>query len=71
MTLRRGAALTTAATLGHADTADLGPTAGNGFRTRWPDDLAALQDLAPGADYRFFHGDGSVGQFHAFFHNHG
>ena len=45
MTLRRGAALTTAATLGHADTADLGPTAGNGFRTRWPHDLAALQDL--------------------------
>jgi beta-glucosidase len=45
MTMRRGAALTTAATLGHADSADLGPTAGNGFRTRWPDDLAALQDL--------------------------
>ena len=45
MTFRRGAALTTAATLGYADTADLGPTAGNGFRTRWPDDLAALQDL--------------------------
>jgi beta-glucosidase len=45
MSLRRGTALTTAATLGHADTADLGPTAGNGFRTRWPDDLAALQDL--------------------------
>lgn len=45
MTFRRGASLTTAATLGHADTADLGPTAGNGFRTRWPDDLAALQEL--------------------------
>ena len=45
MNVRRGAALTTADTLGHADTADLGPTAGNGFRTRWPDDLAALQDL--------------------------
>ena len=45
MTFRRGAALTTSATLGHADTADCGPTAGNGFRTRWPDDLAALQDL--------------------------
>lgn len=45
MTFRRGAALTTSATLGHADTADLGPTAGNGFRTRWPDDLAALQDV--------------------------
>ena len=45
MTLHRGAALTTAATLGEADTADLGPTAGNGFRTRWPDDLATLQEL--------------------------
>jgi beta-glucosidase len=45
MTFRRGASLTTATTLGHADTADLGPSAGNGFRTRWPDDLAALQDL--------------------------
>lgn len=45
MTFRRGASLTTAATLGHADTADRGPTAGNGFRTRWPDDLAILQDL--------------------------
>ncbi len=45
MNFRRGASLTTAATLGYADTADLGPTAGNGFRTRWPDDLAALQDL--------------------------
>jgi len=45
MTFRRGAALTTSATLGNADTADNGPTAGNGFRTRWPDDLAALQDL--------------------------
>ena len=45
MTFRRGAALTTCATLGHADTADTGPTAGNGFRTRWPDDLAALQEL--------------------------
>ncbi len=45
MTFRRGASLTTAATLGHADSADLGPSAGNGFRTRWPDDLAALQEL--------------------------
>ena len=43
MTFRPGASLTTATTLGYADTADLGPTAGNGFRTRWPDDLAALQ----------------------------
>jgi hypothetical protein len=45
MTFRRGASLTTAATLGHADSADRGPTAGNGFGTRWPDDLAALRDL--------------------------
>ncbi len=45
MTFLRGASLTTATTLGYADTADLGPTAGNGFRTRWPDDLAALQDV--------------------------
>ncbi len=45
MTFLRGASLTTAATLGYADTADRGPTAGNGFRTRWPDDLAALQDI--------------------------
>jgi beta-glucosidase len=44
MTFLRGASLTTSATLGYADTADLGPTAGNGFRTRWPDDLAALQE---------------------------
>jgi len=45
MTYRRGASLTTAATLGYADSADLGPTAGNGFRTRWPDDLALLQEI--------------------------
>lgn len=45
MTFRRGAALTTASTLGFADTADQGPTAGNGFRTGWPDDLAVLQDV--------------------------
>lgn len=45
MTFRRGASLTTAATLGYADTAECGPTAGNGFRTRWPDDLAALQEV--------------------------
>lgn len=45
MTYRRGASLTTATTLGYADSADIGPTAGNGFRTRWPDDLAALQEL--------------------------
>lgn len=45
MTFLRGAALTTATTLGYADSADLGPTAGNGFYRRWPDDLAALQDV--------------------------
>jgi len=52
MTFRRGASLTTAATLGYADIADLGPTTGNGFRTRWPDDLAALQELGI-TDVRF------------------
>lgn len=45
MTFRRGATLPVAVTLGHADTCDLGPTAGNGFYTRWPDDLALLVDL--------------------------
>ncbi len=45
MTFLRGASLTTSASLGYADAADLGPTAGNGFRSRWPDDLAALQDV--------------------------
>jgi hypothetical protein len=45
MSFRRGAALSTATTLGYADTADLGPTAGNGFYRRWPDDLASLQDV--------------------------
>jgi beta-glucosidase len=45
MTFHRGASLTTATTLGYADTADLGPTAGNGFYRQWPDDLALLQDL--------------------------
>lgn len=45
MTFERGANLTTATTLGFAETADLGPTAGNGFHTRWPDDLAALRRL--------------------------
>lgn len=44
MSFRRGAALTTATTLGYADTADIGPSAGNGFYRRWPDDLAALQE---------------------------
>ena len=45
MTFDRGASLTTATTLGFSDGADLGPTAGNGFYKRWPDDLAALSDL--------------------------
>lgn len=45
MSFRRGASLNTADTLGFTDLADLGPTAGNGFRTRWPDDLALLQDI--------------------------
>ena len=45
MTFARGATLTTATTFGHADTSNLGPTAGNGFYKRWPDDLALLQDL--------------------------
>lgn len=44
MSFRRGAALTTSTTLGFADASDLGPTAGNGFYRRWPDDLAAIQD---------------------------
>ena len=45
MTFARGATLTTANTFGHADTSDLGPTAGNGFYKRWPDDLALLQEI--------------------------
>ncbi len=45
MTFARGATLTTATTFGHADTSNLGPTAGNGFYKRWPDDLALLQEL--------------------------
>jgi len=45
MTFVRGATLTTATTFGHADTSNLGPTAGNGFDQRWPDDLALLQHL--------------------------
>jgi beta-glucosidase len=44
MSFRRGAALSTSSTLGFAETSDVGPTAGNGFYRRWPDDLAALQD---------------------------
>ena len=45
MTFDRGASLTTATTLGFSEAADLGPTAGNGFHTSWPDDLAALSEL--------------------------
>lgn len=45
MTFRRGASLTTSSTLGFAERADLGPTAGNGFYRSWPDDLATLQEL--------------------------
>lgn len=45
MTFRRGATLPVATSLGHADTSDLGPTAGNGFYKRWPDDLALLSEL--------------------------
>jgi hypothetical protein len=43
MDFHRGATLATAPTLGLADSSDLGPTAGNGFYRRWPDDLAMLQ----------------------------
>lgn len=42
MTFARGVTLPIATTLGHADTSSLGPTAGNGFFQRWPDDLAML-----------------------------
>lgn len=45
MTFRRGASLTTAATFGYADTADLGPSVGNGFENEWPEDLALLAQL--------------------------
>jgi hypothetical protein len=45
MTFHRGAALTTATTLGYADTADLGPSTGNGFDHEWPEDLALLAHL--------------------------
>lgn len=39
-----GAMFSTAATLGHAESNTLGPTAGNGFRNRWVDDLAHLSE---------------------------
>lgn len=45
MSFHRGASLTTATTLGYADTADLGPTPGNGFERQWLDDLALLADF--------------------------
>lgn len=52
MPFRRGAALTTASTLGFADTSnigstvdDIGSTAGNGFIRQWPDDLAVLHEV--------------------------
>ncbi len=43
MHFHRGATLATAPTLGLADTSAGGPTAGNGFFRRWPDDLALFQ----------------------------
>lgn len=52
MTFARGATLTTATTFGHADTSNLGPSAGNGFYKRWPDDLALLHELGV-TDLRF------------------
>lgn len=45
----RGAALPTWHTLGEAATSDLGPTASNGFDTRWADDLGLLADEGAGA----------------------
>jgi beta-glucosidase len=45
MTIARGVALPTGATFGHAETSDLGPTAGNGFSGSWPDDLAQLHEI--------------------------
>jgi hypothetical protein len=45
----RGAAFPTWHTLGEAATSDLGPTASNGFDTRWADDLGLLADEGAGA----------------------
>lgn len=45
MTFARGATLPTQITLGQSDAAHLGPTAGNGFYKRWPDDLAQLAEV--------------------------
>jgi hypothetical protein len=41
----RGAVLATSDTFGFSELADLGPTAGNGFETSWPDDLRRLADV--------------------------
>jgi hypothetical protein len=45
MPFHRGAVLATSETFGFSPSADLGPTDGNGFETRWPDDLIVLADL--------------------------
>lgn len=45
MSFPRGAALPTATTFGHAGSSNLGPTDGNGFDTRWQDDLSLLSSL--------------------------
>ena len=42
---RRGVAFATPSTLGTAVTSDLGHGDGNGFATRWADDLDAVADL--------------------------
>jgi Glycosyl hydrolase family 1 len=42
---RRGAAFSTASTLGTSASSDLGRSEGNGFLTRWADDLDALAEL--------------------------
>ncbi|MGH9132553.1 MAG: family 1 glycosylhydrolase [Ilumatobacteraceae bacterium] len=43
--VQRGVAFATPSTLGTAATSDLGGGDGNGFLTRWPDDLAAISEL--------------------------
>jgi hypothetical protein len=45
----RGASFSTWHTLGEASTSDLGPTASNGFETRWVDDLALVAGEGAGA----------------------
>ncbi len=42
---QRGAAFSTPSTLGTSPSSDLGESAGNGFLTRWADDLDAIADL--------------------------